>query len=257
MNLTKLLQSVHDGKLSIEQAEQSIAQWQKEQSPWKTEDIGIAKLDVHREQRTGFPEVIYGEFKTDRQIISIFETLMQHTDRVIATRINEQKAKAICEALPLARYLRDAQIVSWRKEPVQFIDQGYVAIVCAGTTDLPVAEEAAFMTETMGTQVERIYDVGVSGLHRLFEHLELIRGADVIVVVAGMEGALVSVIGGLVNKPIIAVPTSIGYGAHFQGLAPLLAMLNSCAPGVTVVNIDNGFGAGYSAGLIHQNKYAK
>lgn len=257
MNVNDLLQRVHSGEVSIEEAARLLSADEKMSQAKQTEDIGIAKLDIHREKRTGFPEVIYGEQKTAEQICTIFQTLMQHIDKVIATRVSPEKAEAVCAAIPEADYLPDARIVYWTKEPMNVSDDGYIAVVCAGTTDLPVAEEAAFIAQSMGARVERIYDVGVSGLHRLFEHLELIRGADAIVVAAGMEGALVSVIGGLVSIPIIAVPTSVGYGAHFEGLATLLAMLNSCAPGVTVVNIDNGFGAGYAAGLIHRNKYSK
>lgn len=216
-------------------------------------DIGFAQLDTDREKRTGFPEVVYGESKTAEQIAAIIARLSQHTDRVLATRVDAAKAERILAEVPGAEYHATARAVTWFKQPVPKLPGGYVAVVCAGTSDLPVAEEAALTAECMGSRVERIFDVGVAGIHRLFNRLETIRGANAIVVAAGMEGALSSVIGGLVAKPVIAVPTSVGYGASFQGLAALLAMLNSCAPGVTVVNIDNGFGAGYAAGLINLN----
>lgn len=216
-------------------------------------ELGYATLDLDRPRRTGFPEVIFGEGKTPEQLIGIFQKLMEHTDRVLATRVAADKAAEVCKVLEGLTYHDSARALTWYKHPIQPIhDQAYIAVVCAGTSDLPVAEEAALTAEAMGCKVERIYDVGVAGIHRLFRKLELIRAADAIVVAAGMEGALVSVIGGLVSKPIIAVPTSIGYGANFQGLAALLAMLNACAPGISVVNIDNGFGAGYNAGLIHR-----
>ena len=177
--------------------------------------------------------------------------LSEHADRVMATRVSPDKAGPVLEALPTARYDGVSRTISWLREPLQLPAEGYIAVVCAGTSDLPVAEEAAVTAEMMGCRVTRIYDVGVAGIHRLFHRIDEIRGADAVVVCAGMEGALASVAGGLVSKPVIAVPTSIGYGASFGGLAALLAMLNSCAPGVSIVNIDNGFGAGYSAGVIY------
>lgn len=221
-------------------------------------ELGYATLDLDRPRRTGFPEVIFGEGKTPEQLTGIFSKLMEHTDRVLATRVSSDKAEAVCSALPGLTYHKDARALTWYKQPIQPLSEtAYIAVVCAGTSDLPVAAEAALTAESMGCKVERIYDVGVAGIHRLFRKLDLIRAADAIVVAAGMEGALVSVIGGLVSKPIIAVPTSIGYGANFQGLAALLAMLNACAPGISVVNIDNGFGAGYNAGLIHRQLHER
>jgi NCAIR mutase (PurE)-related protein len=178
---------------------------------------------------------------------------MQHTERVLATRVDVIKAEAVVLAIPGVTYHPTARALTWFKKPILRVHEGYIAVVCAGTSDLPVAEEAALTAECMGSHVERIYDVGVAGIHRLFSKLALIRGANAIVVVAGMEGALASVVGGLVARPIIAVPTSIGYGASFHGIAALLAMLNSCSPGISVVNIDNGFGAGYIAALIQKN----
>jgi len=248
-NILKLVQS---GDLDIQNAQIQLTH-QLAKSAAAAGDLGFANLDLEREKRTGFPEVIYGEGKTVEQIIAIINKLMQHTERVLATRVDPVKAEAIVSAIPSVTYHPTARALTWFKKPILHVHEGYIAVICAGTSDLPVAEEAALTAECMGSHVERIYDVGVAGIHRLFNRLALIRGANTIVVVAGMEGALVSVVGGLVAKPIIAVPTSIGYGASFHGVAALLAMLNSCSPGVSVVNIDNGFGAGYNAALIHQN----
>ncbi|WP_231570965.1 nickel pincer cofactor biosynthesis protein LarB [Gordoniibacillus kamchatkensis] len=217
-------------------------------------DLGFAQLDLDRQQRTGFPEVIFGEGKTVEQITAIFRRLAENADRVLATRVSPDKAEAILAAVPGAIYHETARCVTWFKRPILAVHDGYIAVVCAGTSDLPVAEEAAVTAECMGSHVEKVYDVGVAGIHRLLRRLPVIREANVIVVVAGMEGALASVVGGLVAKPVVAVPTSVGYGASFGGLSALLTMLNSCATGVSVVNIDNGFGAGYFAGLINQNR---
>lgn len=251
--LEQLLELVKSGEVSVEEANLQLTKRISENQS-RVEDLGYAQLDIDREQRTGFPEVIFGEGKTTEQLISIFQKLSQHSDRVLATRVDSAKAEDVMNELPELTYHASSRALTWFKKPILRVHDGYVAVVCAGTSDLPVAEEAALIAECMGSHVERVYDVGVSGLHRLFKHLPRVREANAIVVVAGMEGALVSVIGGLVSKPIIAVPTSIGYGAHLQGIAPLLTMLNSCAPGVTVVNIDNGFGAGYYAGLINKNR---
>ncbi|MEK8129605.1 nickel pincer cofactor biosynthesis protein LarB [Paenibacillus filicis] len=218
-----------------------------------------AQLDVRRADRTGFPEIVYGEGKTAEQVAAIMERLVQHNGRALATRVSGDKAVTLLEQLPGAVYHADARALVWNRQTDSPGDNstpagGFIAVVCAGTSDVPVAEEAAITAEYLGSRVERIYDVGVAGIHRLFRRLPLIRQADAIVVAAGMEGALVSVIGGLVSVPIIAVPTSVGYGASFQGVAALLAMLNACAPGISVVNIDNGFGAGYNAALIVKNQ---
>lgn len=253
MNIKEWIQQIQSGQLSEEEAEQLLQQYIETKTAGIS-DLGFAQLDINREKRTGFPEVIFGEGKSAEQIISIFKTLQQHASKVIATRVDREKANEIMSQIRNAQYASDARIVYSFNKPLELAEQGYVAIVCAGTSDIHVAEEAAFIAECMGSRAERIYDVGVSGIHRLFRRLDLIREAAAIVVVAGMEGALASVIGGLVSKPVIAVPTSVGYGANFQGIAPLLTMLNSCAPGVSVVNIDNGFGAGYIAGTIHQNQ---
>lgn len=253
MKIDKLLELVKSGELPIEEAKEHIAELVSKRDN-RVEDLGFAQIDIDREQRTGFPEVVFGEGKSAEQIISIFETLYKHTNRVLATRVDQEKAEKVIAVLENVIYHPEARALTWFKKPILRVHDGYVAILCAGTSDLPVAEEAALIAECMGSHVERIYDVGVAGIHRLFKQLPLIQGANAVVVVAGMEGALASVVGGLVSKPIIAVPTSIGYGASFQGLAPLLTMLNSCSPGISVVNIDNGFGAGYYAGLINKNR---
>jgi NCAIR mutase (PurE)-related protein len=241
----QLLNQVREGKLSVEKAKKVLASF---------EDIGFAKLDHQREKRTGFPEVIFGEGKTAAQISQIIAGLKENTNRVLATRVDQEKASAVMKEIPECVYHEEARTLFWKHpEAADFIYNGYVAVVCAGTSDLPVAEEAAITLEAFGVPVKRIYDVGVAGIHRLFHYLEDIEEATVTVVVAGMEGALPSVVGGLISNPIVAVPTSIGYGANFQGLSALLTMLNSCASGISVMNIDNGFGAGYYASLIHKN----
>ncbi|TDF98619.1 nickel pincer cofactor biosynthesis protein LarB [Paenibacillus piri] len=257
INLEAVLKLVRSGDLDIAEAHKHIDDLMNKnnESGFRIDDLGFAQLDIDRERRTGFPEVIYGESKSAEQIAAIFQRLMQHSDKVLATRVSAEKAAVIQQQLAGITYHEAARALVWYKngEARSADSDGYVAVVCAGTSDLSVAEEAALTAEHMGCRVERVYDVGVAGIHRLFRRLELIRGATAIVVAAGMEGALTSVLGGLVSKPVIAVPTSVGYGASFQGLAALLAMLNSCAPGVSVVNIDNGFGAGYNAALIHKN----
>ncbi|MBP1156927.1 MULTISPECIES: nickel pincer cofactor biosynthesis protein LarB [unclassified Paenibacillus] len=259
MNTDQILKLVASGDLDITDAKRLLleaAGYQKTGTEAQSVDdsLGYAQLDLKREARTGFPEVIFGEGKSAEQIAAIFERLMANTDRVLATRVSEEKAAFILERIPAATYHNEARAISWRPDSPANVKCGYIAVVCAGTSDVPVAEEAAVTAECMGCRVERVYDVGVAGIHRLFRRLPLIRGASAVVVVAGMEGALASVVGGLVAVPIIAVPTSIGYGASFQGMAALLSMLNACAPGISVVNIDNGFGGGYNASLIHHNR---
>ena len=214
------------------------------------EDIGFAKIDHHRALRDNLPEVILGEGKTTAQIVAVAEKLVERSGRLLVTRVDEPCFQAIRERIADAVYHQEARAVTVDRHPS--VPMTGVVILCAGTADLPVAEEAAVTSELMGHQVERVYDVGVAGIHRLLDHLPKLREARVLVVVAGMEGALPSVVSGLVSSPVIAVPTSTGYGAAFQGLAPLLTMLNSCAPGVAVVNIDNGFGAGYLAAVINR-----
>ncbi|WP_274363926.1 nickel pincer cofactor biosynthesis protein LarB [Paenibacillus thermotolerans] len=247
-DIKELLTRVREGLLDPSEAERLI----REATASPVADLGFAQLDLERERRTGFPEVIFGEGKTAEQIAAIFRRFMESGDRVLATRVAPDKAEQVTAEIPGIAYHATARVLTWFKHPLRRVQEGYAAVVCAGTSDLPVAEEAALTLECMGSRAERIYDVGVAGIHRLFARLETIRAADVIVVVAGMEGALASVVGGLVDKPVIAVPTSVGYGASFSGVSALLTMLNSCAPGVSVVNIDNGFGAGYCAGVIHK-----
>ncbi|MGM0876796.1 MAG: nickel pincer cofactor biosynthesis protein LarB [Bacillota bacterium] len=243
--LDDILNRVKDGRLDVDGAKALLSSF---------EDIGFAKLDHQREKRTGFPEVVYGEGKTAEQMISIILSLKENTNRVLATRVDEKKAIKIIKAVPEISYNKSARTLFWKhKDEPNLLYNGYIAVVCAGTSDLPVAEEAAVTAEAFGASVKRIYDVGVAGIHRLFHHLEEIENATVTIAVAGMEGALASVVGGLISNPIVAVPTSIGYGANFQGLSSLLSMLNACSPGISVMNIDNGFGAGYYATLIHKN----
>ncbi len=241
--LRELIRNVKDGTVSEEEALEQL-----KVLPYK--EMGFANLDFHRQIRTGFPEVVYCEGKTPAQIRDIFAALAEH-GTVMGTRATRNDYEAVLKKLPDAVYHEAARIiVSEDKQADEPI--GKVAVVSAGTADIPVAEEAAVTAETLGNEVMRIYDVGVSGIHRLFDKLDQIRSADVIIVVAGMEGALASVLGGLVAAPVIAVPTSVGYGANFGGLSALLSMLNSCANGVSIVNIDNGFGAGYTASVINK-----
>ncbi|MCH8871096.1 MAG: nickel pincer cofactor biosynthesis protein LarB [Chloroflexi bacterium] len=216
------------------------------------EDLGFAKVDHHRAIRQGFPEVIFGEGKTPEQVASIGEALLKQSDRLLVTRASRDAYDAVVDKAPDARYDDIARtIVVDRRDVGSKKAAPGILIVCAGTADLPVAYEAAITAELMDSQVERVFDVGVAGLHRLLAQLPALQKARVVVAVAGMEGALPSVVGGLVQVPVIAVPTSVGYGASFDGLAALLSMLNSCATGIGVVNIDNGFGAGYLAALIN------
>ncbi len=213
-------------------------------------DLGFAQVDLHRSLRKNFPEVIFGAGKTPAQVVAIAGQLVEREQHVLITRINAEHARAVNEKFPRAVFHDAARCITIETKP-RLKRPGIITVVCAGTSDLPVAEEAAVTAEIMGNTVERIHDVGVAGLHRLLRRLPDVQRANVIVAVAGMEGALPSVIAGLVARPVIAVPTSIGYGANFGGLAALLAMLNSCGSGVTVVNIDNGFGAGYAASQIN------
>lgn len=215
-----------------------------------TADLGFAQVDLHRGLRNGFPEVIFCEGKTPDQVIAIFGRLLEAGGSVLATRVAPELAARLARTYPEAVHHPQARIVAVRRGGVRA--GGRIVVVTAGTADLPVAEEAAVTAETMGHPVERLYDVGVAGLHRLLARQRLLYEARVLVVAAGMDGALASVVAGLVDKPVVAVPTSVGYGASFHGLAALLSMLNSCAAGVAVVNIDNGFGAGWLAGKINQ-----
>jgi hypothetical protein len=213
-------------------------------------DMGFAQVDTHRALRKGFPEVIFGAGKTPDQVVKIAQRILESEPRVLVTRVDQKHASAFLEAFTDAAYHELGRCLTVDRKPLAKRVRP-IAVVCAGTSDLPVAEEAAITAEIMGNRVERVVDVGVAGVHRLFGKLETIQQANVIIVVAGMEGALPSVVAGLVCKPVIAVPTSIGYGANFGGLSALLGMLNSCASGMTVVNIDNGFGAAYAASQIN------
>ncbi len=213
-------------------------------------ELGFAQVDLHRSLRKNFPEVIYGENKTPRQVVEIAQKIVLHDGRLLITRVTALHAQAVRRKLKRAKYHEAARCITYQNKPLPK-RTGTIAVLAAGTSDLPVAEEAAITADIMGNRVERIYDVGVAGLHRLLRRQEALQRAHVIVAVAGMEGALPSVVAGLVDKPVIAVPTSVGYGASFGGIAALLAMLNSCGSGVTVVNINNGFGAGYAASQIN------
>jgi hypothetical protein len=213
-------------------------------------DLGFAQVDTHRALRKNFPEVIFGAGKTPEQVVKIAAKLLELRQPVLVTRIIAEHARALKKKFKLAVHHELARCVTIEKRSLPK-RAGFIAVVCAGTSDLPVAEEAAVTAEIMGNRVERIHDIGVAGLHRMLARMDRLQSANVIVAVAGMEGALPSVLAGLVSQPVIAVPTSIGYGASFGGIAALLAMLNSCASGVTVVNIDNGFGAGYAASQIN------
>jgi NCAIR mutase (PurE)-related protein len=213
----------------------------------KYEDIGFAKIDHHRIKRKGFPEVIYCQGKTPQQIAEIAKRISQNNHDVLATRADKKAFQAIKKVLKKAKYHEAARIVTVQKEPRRSVSGSWISIVTAGTADIPVAEEAVVTAEFLGLKVDRIFDVGVAGIHRLVKNMDRIAKAKVLIVVAGMEGALPSVVGGLVDKPVIAVPTSVGYGANFKGLSALLTMMNTCAPGVAVVNIDNGFGAAVMA----------
>ncbi|MCX6591292.1 MAG: nickel pincer cofactor biosynthesis protein LarB [Acidobacteria bacterium] len=239
-----LLEQVKDGGVSVDQAVDKMRHL-----PF--EDLGFAKVDHHRALRSGMPEVIFGQGKTPEQIAGIAQNLLDRSANVLATRVSPEAAAYVLAAIPEAEHFPLSRIVRvWRDREEK--GKGTIAVVCAGTADLPVAEECRITAEMMGNKVDAITDVGVAGIHRLFANLDRLRAARVICAVAGMEATLPTAIGGLVSVPIIGVPTSVGYGAHFNGLAALLSMLNSCATGVTVVNIDNGFGAGYVASLINR-----
>ena len=216
------------------------------------EDLGFAKIDHHRCLRKGFPEVIWGEGKTPDQILSIMRQMKSTGQNILVTRLEETKARVLRKAFRKSRYYPRSRVLVYHSHAVKAEGKGTILVITAGTTDIPVAEEAAVTAQLMGNHVEALYDVGVAGIHRLLHERKRLEAASVLIVVAGMEGALPSVVGGLVNRPVIAVPSSVGYGTSFGGITALLAMLNSCASGVAVVNIDNGFGAGYMASLINR-----
>ncbi len=242
--IKKVLEAVSSGRLPIDKALEQL-----KRLPF--EDLSYACVDHHRSLRKGFPEVIFGEGKSEEQILGVMEAMVEQKDTVMITRVSAEKAKAIVAKHPKAVYHPDARMLILESKPIKPADKGLIMVIAAGTSDIPVAQEALITAKTMGHLVESLYDVGVSGLHRLMRHEKFWTDASVFIVVAGMEGALPSVVGGLVDKPVIAVPTSIGYGASFGGITALLGMLNSCASNVSVVNIDNGFGAGYTAALIN------
>jgi len=244
--LTELLEEVRGGSRDVAAAVELL-------KGWPAEKLGFACLDHHRVLRTGMPEVIYGEGKTCEQISTIFKKMVVHGKMAMATRVDAEKAKLVQGDLPSLIYHEQARMLtSINPEDVETRGRGVVGVLSAGTSDIPVAEEALITARCLGNRVEHIYDVGVAGIHRLLAHRELLQSLSVLIVVAGMEGALPSVVGGLVDKPIIAVPTSVGYGTGFGGIAALLGMLNSCAPGISVVNIDNGFGAACAADAINR-----
>ena len=243
--LRALLERVQTGDAAVDDAMRELADL-----PFK--DLGFARVDHHRHLRTGFPEVVLGLGKTAEQIGHIVAELARTGANVLATRVADASVDAVLKMVPGARHEKLARAVVVEQQPIADVGRGTVLIVSAGTSDLPVAEEAALTARLAGNRVERLVDVGVAGIHRLLGSRAALEAASVIVVVAGMEGALPSVVAGLTSRPVVAVPTSIGYGASFGGIAALLGMLNSCAAGVTVVNIDNGFGAGYAASLINR-----
>jgi NCAIR mutase (PurE)-related protein len=243
-SIRRLLEQVRKGKLSPDDAVEKLRHL-----PF--EDLGFAKVDHHRHLRVGMPEVIFSPGKTPHQVAEIFKRLAQHAPNVLATRASREQFLAVKKNVRGAKFDPTARAILLQRDYTVY-GKGKITVISAGTSDMPVAEEAAITAQLTGNQVERIYDVGVAGIHRLLAHRKAIADSRVVIVCAGMEGALPSVVGGLVGVPVIAVPTSVGYGAAFQGLAALLGMMNSCASNVTVVNIDNGFGAGYVASLINR-----
>ena len=246
-DLKILLQEVQSGTMSLDEGLERLRHL-----PF--EDVGIALIDHHRALRQGIPEVILGESKTSSQIATIVGRMQEHGDNILVTRLDEVKGDSLARQYSAGTYDPLARTFSLVQSPLEDLGRGNVLVICAGTSDLPVAKEAANTARMFNNRVDELVDVGVAGIHRLLAHTELLREAAVIIVVAGMEGALPSVVGGLVEVPVIAVPTSIGYGASFNGIAALLGMLNSCAGGVTVVNIDNGFGAAFAATRINRKQ---
>lgn len=244
--IEKLLTDVRDGLRSVPEALEVLKSF-----PYT--DLGFARIDHHREIRTGYPEIVYCAGKTIEQVREIFRVMDEKENNIVGTRATPEMYEAVKMICPGAFYYKEARIISIQKKKPELPETG-IAVITAGTSDIPVAEEAAVIAELLGNRVIRIFDAGVAGIHRLVDKLPEIRACKVIIVIAGMEGALASVVGGLVDKPVIAVPTSVGYGANFGGVSALLAMLTSCSAGVTVVNIDNGFGAGFSASMINRMK---
>lgn len=241
--LKNLLESLQTGKIDIDQALEKL-------KGFPYDDLGFAKIDTHRALRRGFPEVIFCEGKTPEQVTKIVLKMSKNNEIILAMRAQKNIFTAVKKVTDKAKYYEQAKAIVIGKMPI-IKNKNKILIISAGTADMPVAEEAALTAQCMGNAIDRLYDAGVAGVHRLLQNREQILSAQVIVVVAGMEGALPGVVGGLVNKPVIAVPTSIGYGTNFKGISALLTMLNSCVPGIAVVNIDNGFGAGYLASMIN------
>ena len=246
METREILELVKSGSMSIEDAERHFRR-----KPF--EDMGYAKLDIHRKMRSGFPEVIFCSGKPDEFLVNIYERMAESEGQAFGTRASARQYELVRKVIPDISYDPVSRILKLERTPKE--QKGLVAVVTGGTADIPVAEEAAQTAEYFGTKVERIYDVGVSGIHRLLAQTDKLQEANCIVAVAGMEGALASVVGGLVRNPVIAVPTSVGYGANFGGLSALMTMINSCANGIAVVNIDNGYGAGYMATQINRLAY--
>lgn len=244
-SLNQILGNVASGKMTVQDAAQKLKHL-------SFEDLDYAHIDHHRSLRKGFPEVIFGQEKTADQIIGIMDKMLLQEKVVLVTRIDSKNADRVVSRFPEAVYHQDAKMVIWKKHKIPLQGKGTIVVISAGTSDIPVAKEAFLTAQAMGNHVESVYDVGVAGIHRLFNHKILIDQASVLVVVAGMEGALPSVVAGIVSKPVIAVPTSVGYGVSFGGITALFAMLNSCSSNVAVVNIDNGFGAGYMASIINR-----
>ena len=242
-HMEDILKQVQQGTLSVAEAKEKLSTY---------ENLGFAKIDHHREKRQGFPETIYGEGKSGEQIIAIISAMRAKKHEVLVTRLSKEKSIEVLGKHPDLIYDEQSEIIFSKRKKEEVLQTGYIAVLCAGTSDLRVAEEAAITAEAFGCEVRRYYDVGVAGIHRLLDNIEEIQQATVSIVVAGMDGALPSVVGGLVSHPVIAVPTSVGYGANFNGLSALLTMLNSCASGISVVNIDNGFGGAFNAALIHR-----
>ena len=240
-----IMENVKNGKVSVDDAIRKL-----KFLPF--EDLGFVKIDHHRALRKGFPEVVYCQNKTKKQVVGIINKLEKNNSVILATRATEEMYKEVKKHIKSSNYNKISKTIIINKNKKKQLKKGKILIVSAGTSDIPIAEESAVVAESMGNKVERLYDVGVAGLHRLLNNKEKIEDANVLVVVAGMDGVLPSVVSGIFGKPIIAVPTSVGYGASFKGIAPLLTMMNSCSPGVVVVNIDNGFGAGYFASMINK-----
>ncbi len=243
-NIKNILQAVKDGNLDIDSAMNKLKDF-----PYA--DLGYAKVDNHRELRRGYPEVIFCSGKTPEQVKGIVSNMLPQGNNILGTRADKKIYEAVKEICPLAKYNSEGRTITI-KQKEHDVTKTYIAIITAGTSDIPIAEEAADTAELFGNKVERLFDVGIAGIHRLYDKIDIIRNAKVLVVIAGMEGALPSLVAGLVDKPVIAVPTSIGYGAAFNGIAALLGMLTSCLSGISVVNIDNGFGAAYLAGMINK-----